>query len=55
MFHMHNLCKLAQSSEIEFGTAGAPGGGRFAGSCNQYWIDLGQLWKSSGIKRCSAG
>lgn len=34
---------------------GAAGGGRFAGSCNQYRGAMGPLWKSSVIKRCSSG
>lgn len=43
-----NLVKLS------FGTAGAAGGGRFAGSCNRYWGAMGPLWKSSSIKTRSS-
>ena len=44
-----NLVKLSVVA------ASAAGGGRFSGSSNQYWGAMGPLWKSSGIKRCSAG
>lgn len=41
--------------KLSFGTAGAAGGGRFAGSCNQCWADMGQFWKSVALKGAVLG
>lgn len=45
VFHMHNLCELAQHSEIEFWCWW-----KVSGSCNQYWEPRGHYGNQAAIK-----